>query len=127
MINFHPLLDEPRRKEMTLLLLAGLLCSISGQIVDDPGTAAVGDETSPAYYRKDIISEPVIILGEPLRVREREEARNALGPAFMFKGKNKAGEEMEDEEGNAERYSSLHTPPPGLNVQKAGRTGAEVF
>ena len=108
-INFHPVSDKPGGKEMALLLLAGLLCSISGLIVEDPGTAAVGDETSPAYYRKDTISEPAIILGEPLRVRGEEEARNALGPAFMFKGKNKAGEEVEDEQGNAERYFSLHT------------------
>ena len=127
MINFHPVSDEPRRKEMTLLLLAGLLCSISGQIVDDPGTAAVGDETSPAYYRKDIISEPVIILGEPLRVRGGEEVRKALGPAFMYKGEYKAGEEMEEEEGDAERYSSLNTPPPGLDVQKAGELEPRSF
>ena len=120
-IDFHPVSDKPRGKEMALLLLAGLLCSISGQIIEDPETAAIGDEISPAYYRKDTTSEPVLILGEPLRVRGGEEARNALGPAFMFKGKYKAGEEMEDEEGNAERYSSLNTPPPGLNVQKAGR------
>ena len=127
MINFHPLLDEPRRKEMTLLLLAGLLCSISGQIVDDPGTAAVGDETSPAYYRKDIISEPVIILGEPLRVRGGEEVRKALGSAFMYKGEYKAREEMEEEEGDAERYSSLNTPPPGLDVHKAGELEPRSF
>ena len=83
---------------MALLLLAGLLCSISGLIVEDPGTAAVGDETSPAYYRKDTKSEPAIILGEPLRVRGEEEARNSLGPAFMFKGEYKAGEEVEEME-----------------------------
>ena len=114
---------------MALLLLAGLLCSISGQIVEDPETAAIGDEISPAYYLKDSISEPVIILGEPVRVRGGVEARNVLGPAFMFKGKFKAGEEMEgeDEEGNAERYSSLNTPPPGLNVQKAGRLEPRSF
>ena len=55
-------------------------------------------------------------------MRGEEEARHALGPAFMFKGKYKAGEEMEDEdeEGNAERFSSLNTPPPGLNAKKAG-------
>ena len=114
---------------MALLLLAGLLCSISGQIVEDPETAAIGDEISPAYYLKDTISEPVIILGEPVRVRGGEEARNALGPAFMFKGKFKAGEEMEgeDEEGNAERYSSLNTPPPGLNAKKAGQLEPRSF
>ena len=128
-IDFHPVSDKPRGKEMALLLLAGLLCSISGQIVEDPETAAIGDEISPAYYLKDTISEPVIILGEPVRVRGGEEARNVLGPAFMFKGKFKAGEEMEgeDEEGNAERYSSLNTPPPGLNVQKAGRLEPRSF
>ena len=127
MIDFHPVSDKLRGKEMALLLLAGLLCSISGHIVEDPETAAIGDEISPAYYRKDSISEPVIILGEPLRVRETEEARNVLGPAFMFKGKYKAGEEMEDEEGNAERYSSLNTPPPGLDVQKAGQLEPRSF
>ena len=127
MIDFHPVSDKPSGKEMALLLLAGLLCSISGHIVEDPETAAIGDEISPAYYRKDSISEPVIILGEPLRVRETEEARNVLGPAFMFKGKYKAGEEMEDEEGNAERYSSLNTPPPGLNVQEAGQLEPRSF
>ena len=94
-INFHPVSDKPREKKMALLLLAGLLWSTSGVIVEDPRTAAVGDETSPAYYRKDTISEPAIILGEPLRVRGEEEARNSLGPAFMFKGKYNAGEEVE--------------------------------
>ena len=112
---------------MALLLLAGLFWSISGQIVDDPETAAVGDEISPAYYRKDIISEPVIILGEPLRVRGGEDVRNALGPSFMYKGEYKAGEEMEEEEGDAERYSSLNTPPPGLDVQKAGELEPRSF
>ena len=112
---------------MALLLLAGLLCSISGQIIEDPETAAIGDEISPAYYRKDTTSEPVLILGEPLRVRGGEEARNALGPAFMFKGKYKAGEEMEDEEGKDERYSSLNTPPPGLNAKKAGQLEPSSF
>ena len=128
-IDFHPVSDKPRGKEMALLLLAGLLCSISGHIVEDPETAAIGDEISPAYYRKDATSEPVLILGEPLRVRGGEEARNALGPTFMFKGKYKAGEEMEDEdeEGNAERFSSLNTPPPGLDVQKAGQLEPRSF
>ena len=128
-IDFHPVSDKPSGKEMALLLLAGLLCSISGHIVEDPETAAIGDEISPAYYRKDSISEPVIILGEPLRVRETEEARSALGPAFMFKGKYMAGdwEDIKDEEGNAERYSSLNTPPPGLNVQEAGQLEPRSF
>ena len=126
-IDFHPVSDKPRGKEMALLLLAGLLCSISGHIVEDPETAAIGDEISPAYHLKDTIPEPVIILGEPLRVRGGEEARNALGPAFMFKGKYKAGEEMEDEEGNDERYSSLNTPPPGLNAKKAGQLEPRSF
>ena len=126
MIDFHPVSDKPRGKEMALLLLAGLLCSISGKIVEDPETAAIGDEISPSYYLKDTIPEPVIMLGEPLRVRG-EEARTTLGPAFMFMGKYKAGERMEDEEGNAERYSSLNTPPPGLDVQKAGQLELRSF
>ena len=61
------------------------------------------------------------------RVRGGEEARNALGPAFMFKGKYKAGEEMEDEEGKDERYSSLNTPPPGLNAKKAAQLETRSF
>ena len=128
---------------MLILLLPGLtwpIFVISCQSVNyDPEPAAIGDEMSPAYYRRKVSRMPVIVLGEPIRVRGTEQGED-LGPGFVF-GDEQDGNGYEDyEEGDEEQegdeeveyyegdeegeydegneQSSLPSPPPGINIRQ---------
>ena len=114
---------------MVIWLLVGLMWPIFGincQNVDDPESAAIGDEMSPAYYRRKTGRMTVIVLGEPIRVRGTEPV---LGPGFVFgdelDGKDYEDYEVEDgerdEEGGddeGEQQSSLPLPPPGSDIRQ---------
>ena len=133
---------------MVILLLTGLtwpILVINCQSVDhDPEAAAIGDEMSPEYYRRTAIRMPVIVLGEPIRVRGTE--RNVLGPGFVFgedyevedgeryeEGEYFERDEEEeyyrgdedgeyfkgdDERDEGEQQYSLPSPPPGINIRQ---------
>ena len=114
-------------------LLAGLMWSIFGINCQsagyDPESAAIGDEMSPAYYRRKTGRMTVIVLGEPIRVRGKEQEEDVLGPGFVFgdelDGKYYEDYEVEDgerdEEGGddeGEQQSSSPLPPPGIDIQQ---------
>ena len=123
---------------MVILLLTGLtwpILVINCQSVDhDPEAAAIGDEMSPVYHRRKASRMPVIVLGEPIRVR----GADVLGPGFVFRDvqdgtdyeeedgeRDDEGENYEgDDEGEyyegdeGEQQSSLPSPPPGINIRQ---------
>ena len=117
---------------MLILLLPGLtwpIFVISCQSVNyDPEPAAIGDEMSPAYYRRKASRLPVMVLGEPIRVMEGEQ-REDLGPGFVF-GDEQDGKDYEEgeycegddegeyDEGEQQSSSSLPSPPPGVNIRQ---------
>ena len=118
---------------MVIWLLAGLMWPILGINCQnagyDPESAAIGDEMSPAYYRRKASRMPVIVLGEPIRVRGTEQGEDVLGPGFVFgdelDGKDYEDYEAEDgerdEEGGedeGEQQSSLPLPPPEVNMRQ---------
>ena len=115
---------------MVMWLLAGLMWPIFGINCQsagyDPESAAIGDEMSPAYYRRKTGRMTVIVLGKPIRVRGTEPV---LGPGFVFKdeldGKDYEDYEVEDgerdEEGGddeGEQQSSLPLPPSGIDIRQ---------
>ena len=129
---------------MAIWLLVGLIWiwPVFGinceHVEDDPKAAAIGDERSPAYYRRNARPVPVIVLGEPLRVRGTKES--AQVPGFVFRDGIREGDDdqedwKEDEQGDGEgdehgdgegdehgddwkKQPSLPMPPTNINMQQ---------
>jgi len=95
---------------MAIWLLAGLIWPIFGincqHVEDYPEAAAIGDEMSPAYYLRKASRKPVIVLGEPIRVRGTED---------------EGDEEGDEQRGDGEQQPSLPMPPPNINMRQVLR------
>merc|ERR1719234_1057768 len=95
---------------MVILLLAGLALPIlvinCQSVAFDPDPSAIGDEMSPAYYRKTASHMPAIVLGEPIRVRGLEQGED-LGPGFVF-GDEQDGKDYEVEDGERDEEGEYY-------------------
>ena len=99
---------------MAIWLLVGLIWiwPVFGinceHVEDDPKAAAIGDEMSLAYYRRNARPVPVIVLGEPIRVKEEE---NLLGPGFVSESN------FEEEQGDKEE-GEHQSPQPAFDMRQ---------
>ena len=91
-----------------LILLILLIFATCHSVKDDPEPAAIGDEMSPKYYRRKASRQPVIVLGEPIRVKEEE---NLLGPGFVSESNF---EDKQGDKGEGEHQS----PQPAFNMRQ---------
>ena len=95
-------------RAMLILLILPIFATCHSSVKDDPESAAIGDEMSPKYYRRKASRQPVIVLGEPIRVKEEE---NLLGPGFV--SESKFEEEPKDEE-----EGEHQSPQPAFNMRQ---------
>ena len=91
-----------------LILLILPIFATCYSVKDDPESAAIGDEMSPKYYRRKASRQPVMVLGEPIRVKEEE---NLLGPGFVSESN------FEEEQGDKEE-GEHQSPQPAFDMRQ---------
>ena len=94
-------------RAMLILLILPIFATCHS-VKDDPESAAIGDEMSPKYYRRKASRQPVIVLGEPIRVKEEE---NLLGPGFVSESN------FEEEQGDKEE-GEHQSPQPAFDMRQ---------